>query len=71
MNILVPRLANCLTSWIEMVIFSLAVNSFPTYANGGRAIEENAGSTVSENQVPDALHECYDPDIPVNEIDLE
>jgi len=33
-------------------------------------MENAAASTVSESQVWDALRECYDPEIPVNVVDL-
>src|SRR5438270_9932074 len=32
--------------------------------------EQNAMAVINEAEVMDALHECYDPEIPVNIVDL-
>src|SRR5450432_1394575 len=42
----------------------------PATANGEKPAEKGAGEPVAENAVWDQLRQCYDPEIPVNIVDL-
>ena len=47
-----------------------AVSCITTNGNGESIVSETINASVNEAQVYDALKQCYDPEIPVNVVEL-
>ncbi|MDQ6623841.1 MAG: putative Fe-S cluster assembly protein SufT [Verrucomicrobiota bacterium] len=49
---------------------ALGIEKPQTTSNGSAAVANGAGSEIDEKAVWDQLRQCYDPEIPVNIVDL-